>query len=78
MLKVFGVRAIVGQFIINNAIAAFNNTLKALEDGMKHLQAEVDKHKENVTTSQAKIDDLNDQIVKADAFATNIKKFMGV
>jgi SMC interacting uncharacterized protein involved in chromosome segregation len=77
MLRIFGIRAMVGHFIINNAIAAFNKTVKALENGMIHLRSEVEKHQENVRVSQEKIDELNDQIRKADRFAANIKQLIG-
>lgn len=77
MLKIFGVRAAIGQFIIGNAISAFNKTLKSLEAGMAHLRADLKKHQDNVATSAAKIEELNGQINKADTFAANIKKLMG-
>lgn len=77
MLNIFGVRAMIGTVLIKNAISVFGKTLKALESGMVHLRAEVKKHQDNVAQSQAKIDDLNQEIRKANVFATNIKNLLG-
>lgn len=76
MFKFIGIRSKIGKKVISDAIASFDKTVKKLEAGIQHCQADARKHQVSISESEGKIRELNQHIERGNRVATKLKELI--
>ena len=76
MLRITGFRKLVGTVLISNALVVFQKTIKALEQGIQHLQADKMKYRQAAAENSLAADECDREIIKAAKTLDKIKQLV--